>query len=408
VSAGLKAICTISAIHFFAWLLAAPLVALHARALGAGPSLIGLVVSVFAIVPLAIGVPAGLAVDRWGARRMVLVGTAAMVAATGLMAASSGVSLLLVSQAVAGGGQLLLILGAQTYVAGLGGPEDRDRNFGAFAFSNALGQLLGPPAGGAVSDLVRATWGQDVLGYRAAFAAATLASVVAWDLARRLPEVGVGPAAPPRSAVKEVGRLLRLPPVVTALVASTLVLFAFGIRRAFYPIYVNGVGLSDFELGLLFSAQSLASMAVRPFLPRAVAALGRPPLLVACLVLAALGWGTIPLWSSFWPLALAAAAAGVAVGFSQPVTMVMVANAAPRHERGLALGLRLTANRLGQVVSPVLFGMVTATAGLALAFYGAGAALLLGAGVVGGLSLLGYGREAARGRAGLTGKSPAG
>ena len=56
-----------------------------------------------------------------------------------------------------------------------------------------------------------------------------------------------------------------------------------------------------------------------------------------------------------------------------------IANAVPRAERGTAIGVRLTGNRLAQLILPSLLGTLAGAAGLAALFWTLGAVLAGGA-----------------------------
>jgi MFS family permease len=68
------------------------------------------------------------------------------------------------------------------------------------------------------------------------------------------------------------------------------------------------------------------------------------------------------------PLALAAVVVlmGLGLGVGQPLTMAWLAAATPPGLRGRAMSLRLTGNRLGQVVIPSAVGALAAGVVLAL------------------------------------------
>ena len=53
------------------------------------------------------------------------------------------------------------------------------------------------------------------------------------------------------------------------------------------------------------------------------------------------------------------------------------------HERGLALSLRITSNRLGEVISPIVFGALVTLTGIGGAFLTAAGALAVGVAVIG-------------------------
>jgi hypothetical protein len=66
-----------------------------------------------------------------------------------------------------------------------------------------------------------------------------------------------------------------------------------------------------------------------------------------------------------WVTAVLVVALGLGLGVGQPLTMSWLAETAPAGLRGRAMSLRLTGNRLGQVVIPSAVGAVAAGVGAA-------------------------------------------
>lgn len=61
--------------------------------------------------------------------------------------------------------------------------------------------------------------------------------------------------------------------------------------------------------------------------------------------------------------------AGLGLGLGQPLSLAWVAANAPRELRGTALGVRLSGNRLGQIVVPAVVGALAGVTGLAAVFW---------------------------------------
>jgi MFS family permease len=55
---------------------------------------------------------------------------------------------------------------------------------------------------------------------------------------------------------------------------------------------------------------------------------------------------------------------GLGLGIGQPMTIAWVANRAPRQERALALGVRLTGNRAALLVVPTVMGVIAGASGI--------------------------------------------
>jgi MFS family permease len=66
---------------------------------------------------------------------------------------------------------------------------------------------------------------------------------------------------------------------------------------------------------------------------------------------------------------------GFGLGLGQPLTMSWVATRAPFDIRATAIGVRLSANRLGQFAVPATIGFVAGVAGLTAIFWSLAAML---------------------------------
>ncbi len=359
-----------------------PLVPLYVAARGGSPTIVGLVAASASVLPLAFGVWTGVAADIVGSRRMS-AGAAVILASSGaLIAAAPTIALLIVGMAIAGLSNNALILASQTSVAQGSRAVDRDRNFGFFTFSVAVGQLLGPMAGGFLAD---------ASSIQTALYVCAGLSLVPGVLALWLPPSSHSrPQSEPglqelraQHAYRAAWSLTRRPDLRFVLSIAFVIIFAWSIKSSFYPLYLQSVGISKSSIGLIFSFLGAGSMIVRPLVGVAAGHYGRRQVLLGAVALAALAIGATSFLDRFWPLALAAAATGMAWGFTQPLTMSLMAGSVGRHERGLALSLRMTSNRLAEVISPLVFGTLVALAGLRSAFLLSAAALGVGIWIIG-------------------------
>jgi MFS family permease len=103
--------------------------------------------------------------------------------------------------------------------------------------------------------------------------------------------------------------------------------------------------------------------------------------LVSCLAISAAMLALLPTTATAILLGGIVAILGLAIGLTQPMTITWVANQAPRAERGTALAVRLTGNRLSLLFVPAVMGAVAGSAGVGAVFWVLAAALGLGAAV---------------------------
>ena len=99
----------------------------------------------FAVAPLVLAVPSGQAVDRFGERRVMLVGAVLVVAAAAaFVLLGGGVAGLVAGSVLLGTGHLCSVVGEQALVANATPAGRHDTAFGYYTFAASLGQALGP------------------------------------------------------------------------------------------------------------------------------------------------------------------------------------------------------------------------------------------------------------------------
>ena len=104
-------------------------VSLDALSLGASPFTVGVLMSLYALLPMLLAVAAGRMADRFGSRRPMLVGSAVIAVGAVLPFAIPGVPTLYVSATLVGVGFMAFQLATQSAAGELGGPAARARNF---------------------------------------------------------------------------------------------------------------------------------------------------------------------------------------------------------------------------------------------------------------------------------------
>jgi MFS family permease len=320
---------------------------------------LGALTASFAIVPLVLAVPSGQATDRFGERRVMLVG-AVLLALSGAIfwTERGGAAGLVVGSVVLGTGHLLSVVGQQAAVANTAGPGRFDTAFGYYTFAASLGQAVGPA-------LITLLGGSGALPDTAPiFATATGLGIVllACTAFLRMParERVTGDAAH-----GGMGTLLRLPGLVRALVISCVVLSAVDITLVYLPALGTDRGLAAGVVGLLLTLRAVASMTSRFFLGRLVRMVGRRRLMIVSVALSALSMAVVAVPLPTVALAAVVVLLGLGLGVGQPLTMSWLAEVAPAGLRGRAMSLRLTGNRLGQVLIPSAVGLVAAGVGAA-------------------------------------------
>jgi MFS family permease len=320
---------------------------------------LGALTASFAVVPLVLAVPSGQATDRFGERRVMLVG-AVLMALSGAVFATErgGAAGLVLGSVVLGTGHLLSVVGQQAAVANTAGPGRFDTAFGYYTFAASLGQAIGPA-------LITLIGGKGELpDTTPIFLTATALGVVllACTAFLRMP---VREQAAGTAGTGGMGSLLRLPGLLRALLVSCVVLSAVDISLVYLPALGADRGLAAGFVGLLLTLRAVASMASRLFLGRLVRLVGRRRLMIVSVTLAAVSMAAVAVPMPTVAMAAVVVLLGLGLGVGQPLTMSWLAEVTPAGLRGRAMSLRLTGNRLGQVLIPSAVGLVAAGVGAA-------------------------------------------
>jgi DHA1 family inner membrane transport protein len=346
------------------------LVPLRADELGIPIAAIGVIVAARSAAETVLAVPLSTLVVRLGTKGAFVLSTSASAVVAAAFALADGFWTLLVLNVAIGAARALGWVASQTYIAGQYDPAHRARDTGRFSFVSNLSQMVTPlMVGGAA-----AAW-----GYEAAFLV-----VAAYCALFAL--VGLALAPPRRTGSDERVRLraaaglFRLPRMQMAMLLTFVRLWVPNIWTPLFPLLlVSAGGGSPQTAGAVVSSAAAVATLVNLLTGR-LSRWASPEVL--CTI--ALAFGVLGLIISPFLLSVPAAFVGVANGLSLPLLIVLVSEAAPKGQRGLALATRNAVNAFSGALGPLGTGWLVASLGAATAFPIAGgvAALLLG-GVLG-------------------------
>lgn len=350
-------------------LLAVPL---RAMELGASPSLIGVILSAPYLLPLVFAIPLGGIVTRMGAQRVFFVGAIGMMLGPWLSLGAPTFTGLIATQVVIGLAHVVMVIAAQSVVAGLGRGRALERYFGWYTMCLSGGQLVGPLLAGRMIDALTMDWVFAVIGTIPAIG--LISSCYFTGNARcghSTPNSLLGYRAQALLLKTNVG-------VQMSIAVTVAALFALGAHAAFLPVYLETLTFSATLIGVLISLRALAAMLIRPFMSQVIQGLGgRSKTLIASVGAVAMGMMWTGLTSNVVVLAMLALLVGLGTGISQPLSMVILAEHVHPEQRSSALGMRLMGNRGAQVLAPLLLGLLAEAVGFTLTFLIAGIGLFM-------------------------------
>jgi MFS family permease len=344
-------------------------------ALGEGAREVGLVAAAFALLPIFLAIPLGKLSDRRGTP-LLLIGCAVQVLGCLLLAYSTATIAIAGSSAVIGLGHLALALGSQDVIARESHRDRHDHHFGLLTASVSLGQLIGPLVAGLVlGDVI--TPSADATTRCLLVAAGILGLATACAIVADTSRTIVTARAPSRrGSARAIARTRGVP---AGIFASIAVLAAADVFTAFMPVIGAENGIGPRVIGVLLALRAGASIAARLGIGPTVRRVGRARLISIGAVAAAVALVGMTATQHVWALALLCLVAGLGMGYGQPLSMTIVVQRVPEHARSTALAVRLTGNRIGQVVTPAAAGVMAGRTGSGSVFWLLGAMLVASA-----------------------------
>jgi MFS family permease len=363
--------------------LATPLLALRD---GHSAASVGVLLSLFALSPVFLALPAGRFADRHGLGRPLLI--AVVTAASG--AALAGVfpvfPVMCLSALLTGGATGVATIALQRHVGrATANPVQLKQVFSWLAIAPAAANFVGPFLTGLLIDHAGAAPG-DPTGYRAAFALLASLPIICWLLAHGASEA---PSAKPRGDAPKprAWELLANPMFRRLLFVNWMQSAAWDVHTFVLPILGHERGLSASMIGTILGLFAIAAAGIRIVLPMIASHFSERTVIAASNVITALVYAAYPLMQSALGMSVCSVVLGIALGAVQPMVMSMLHQITPHERHGEALGLRLMTINASSFVMPMLFGAVGAFTGVAGLFWVAGGVVGLGTRAVWGLQV---------------------
>lgn len=360
----------------------------YAERFGASPTLIGLLISAFALAQLTTAPLWGKFSDRYGRRPAILAGLLASAVAFFLyglasldpvieaLGATGSLLVLLASRLAqgAGGGTIGVV---QAYVSDSSARTERSKVLGWVTAATSAGVMIGLVLGSLTVRLGPAAPG---------YAAATLCLVNVAFAWRWLPESfakhpegerGVGRPSVRRailSVLRHPGR-----PVARLIWIYALGMLAFMSLNVVLVLYLERVfGITEMLIGPVYAFIPGVTLVVRALLlGPIVRRLGEPRTLRLGALAVALGLLLIPFAFNLPTLALAAVFMPVGTALLFPVTTSLVSQRFESGETGQALGVQQAFGGVARLAGPVWATLVFEHVGIDAPFWIAGALMVL-------------------------------
>ncbi|MFQ5986292.1 MAG: MFS transporter [Thermoplasmata archaeon] len=328
--------------------LISPALPFYAQELGATATMVGLLISAFALARVFVNIPAGLWGDRVGHRRVMSYGLLIIAVSSFLAGLAFNYWVLLAVRVAEGVGSALYVTTSMAVLVRSAPEERRGEYMSYYVAALIAGAVSGPAVGGYLAV---------AFGLAAPFFFYALAAFVALVLVRAFLRESIGERPQMAVGMRDVMRLIRNPSfVLVTLGALSAFLLRGGFNATLFPLWAKArFGLDPAFIGLILTLVAVAGLVTMLASGRVADRIGRKGPLMASLLLSGLVLPFIFFSPSLSVLSLTMVLYGLALGFHGPIA-AWAADLAPEAGMGTAMGVYRSIADLGWVVGPLLLG----------------------------------------------------
>ena len=323
-------------------------VTLFALELGANQAQAGVLMALYALCPMLFAIAIGRLADRVGPRRPMLLGSCGLLMALCLPYLWPSMTMLYLSSFLLGSSFHFFFVTVTGIAGGIGGVENRSRNYALVSLGFSGAGFIGPLIAG---------FSIDHLGHLPTFLILATFTIIPigllWLRGGFLPRATKSPDDQRPGSTME---LWRMPTLRNTFIASGFISAGWDLFNFYMPVYGHGIGLSASAIGAILGAFALATFVIRSALPWLIRHATETQVLIYALFMAALTFTLFPLFDNPYALGAVAFLLGLGVGVGQPMSMSLIYSLAPKGRAAEAAGLRVSVNNFTHLVIPLLFG----------------------------------------------------
>ena len=325
---------------------------------------VGVISAAFSIFPVFMAVPLGRFIDRGFDALSVKLGSIALIISGALFAfAPLGPISLMLGTTFLGVGQIGCMAGHQMIAIRAGKTRrGRDAVFGYHMVAIASGQAIGPVIMGWIAGDARVPPVQWLFYVSFGFTLVSLIASLFLPAARRIDQ------SERKQEPVSLADLARIRGFLPFIAASIMTITALDLIVVYLPLLGAERDIDAATIGWLMFIRAAGSMLARVLYVPLMELMGRNTLTYLSLLSPAIAFIAIAYPLPVWLLYPALAISGMGLGVAATLTLSGTVDLAPTHARATAMSLRLTGNRIGMVVIPLVASAVATASGAAGVF----------------------------------------
>ncbi len=337
-----------------------PILPTYAESFQVSYTLVGFVVSSFAITRMVLDMPAGLLSRRFDKKKIMISGLLILSTSSVVAGLAPNYITLVIARMIEGAGSALYVTAATVFLAQISGEEKRGQWMSLYMGMLLLGAIFGPTFGGVLADLF------DIRAPFFAYAIMTGLAVIPTLTLPKLANSGnVSSPLEIRELVRDMRQVLSSPSfLLVSFAVFTMFFLRTGVRSTLVPLFAaNNLGLDSSAIGLILTIGGITTAFAIVPMGSISDRIGRKIPLALALVSTAGITLLIPFSTDLLTISIAVAIYGATIGLSGP-GMAYVTDVSPPDKLEISMGLYRMITDFGFVMGPLLLGFladITAT-----------------------------------------------
>jgi multidrug resistance protein len=329
-----------------------PVLPFYAKQIGANPTELGLLMSVYSLMQLIFAPIWGQVSDRIGRKPVMMIGIAGLAVSFFIQAISTTLWMLFVARIIGGILSSANMPTAMAYVADITTEENRGKGMGVVGAATGLGFVFGPAIGGIFSTISLST----------PFYIASVSSFITLFLVFLLLKESKHDRTTSQVKKTSIWQAFNRSGSILFFVQLLISLSLSGLEATFAYFGAKEAGLDSTQLGYIFMIMGFGSAIVQGGLVgRLTKKYGDRAVIQGGMVVSAIGFGLILLVHSFTTAAIYLTIFGLGNGVIRPsVSSLITKTSTAGH--GSATGLLSSFDSLGRIIGPTLGGWLFSVA----------------------------------------------
>ncbi len=330
-----------------------PILPAYLLSIGEGGKAAGLMIAIFAGAQLIMSPIAGKWADQYGRRIMIIAGLSGLAVSMFVFYISDSVTVLYLSRVIGGIGAALLIPAIFAYVADITTMEQRAKGNSMISAAMSLGIVIGPGIGGFLADfgLKMPLLISAIVGFVAVIFSATMLKE-SRDTEVELNAVNKEPMV--KEIIQSFSKPFFIPLLITLVMSFGLMAYE-SVLGLFVDIEFSA---SPQDIAILITSTGIVSTIIQLFaVDKVVRRFGEPAVLTISLGVVAIGFLLSIFASTYMMFFVVTLIIFLSTSMLRPVLTTLISKLAG-NEQGFAMGMNNAYMSIGNVVGPLLAGVL--------------------------------------------------